>query len=257
MSAHPVTETAAPFRDFGQETAWIEGIVSAHAAARGPLEILEAGCGAKWALQLKDVSYRLIGIDLDMAALELRQVDVADLDGVVCADLTQPPFAAASFDVVYSAYVLEHVVGVMRMLENIDRVTRPGGLVVMRFPDRDSVFGQVARLTPHRTHVWYYRWVLRRPHAGLPGRHPFPTVYEKDMRREAIQRFFSDRGYTLVGERRCRPFSEQDTLFWNAIRLALRLVGRAVPGVSGDHSNVTLIVAKAGPLDHDGEGPRE
>lgn len=256
MSAPTVMETAAPFRDFEQETAWVESIVSAHAAARGPLEILEAGCGAKWALRLEDVSYRLIGIDLNMAALELRHVYVADLDGAVCADLTHPPFASASFDVVYSAYVLEHVIGVVRMLENIDRVTRPGGLVVMRFPDRDSVFGQVARLTPHRTHVWYYRWILRRPHAGSPGRHPFPTVYEKDMRRVAIKRFFRDRGYTLVGERRCRPFSEQNTLFWNALRLALRLVGWAVPGVSGDHSNITLIVAKAGPLDHDEMGPQ-
>lgn len=232
-----------PFRTFEQETVWIEDVVSAHADARGPLEILEGGCGTKWALRLDRASYRLTGIDLDMAALELRK-GVDDLDGAVRADLTRAPFAAASFDVVYSAFVLEHVVGVVRTLENIDRVTRPGGLVVLRFPDRDSVFGQVARLTPHRTHVWFYRWILRQPLAGSPGRHPFPTVYEKAMRRDEIKRFFGERGYTIVGESRCRPFSEKKGRFWDAVRLALRLVGVVVPQASGEHSNVTLIVAK-------------
>jgi SAM-dependent methyltransferase len=235
---------AAPLRTFAQETAWIEDVVLERTAAHGPLEILEAGCGVKWALRLGDASYRLTGVDLDMTALELRQREVADLDAAVRADLTQAPFAAACFDVVYSAFVLEHVTGVARMLENIDRVTRPGGLVVLRVPDRDSVFGQVARLTPHRTHIWFYRWIRRNPLAGTPGRHPFPTVYEKAMRRSEIRRFFVERGYDLVGERRCRPFSEQEGTFWNAVRLALRLVGSVLPRVSGEHTNVTLIVAK-------------
>ncbi len=244
MNRRPEVAADPPFRTFGQETAWIEEVVSAHATTRGPLEILEAGCGAKWALRLDGASFRLTGIDLDMAALELRRDEVADLDCAVRADLTHAPFAAASFDVVYSAFVLEHVVGVVRMLENIDRVTRPAGLVVLRFPDRDSVFGQVARLTPHRTHIWFYRWILRRPLAGSPGRHPFPTVYEKAMRRDEVKRFFSERGYDLVGERRCRPFSEENGPFWDAVRFALRLVGRVGPRVSGEHTNVTLIVAK-------------
>ena len=45
----------------------------------GPLQILEAGCGRAWPLNLDGVDYRLTGIDLDANALKSRVESVGDL----------------------------------------------------------------------------------------------------------------------------------------------------------------------------------
>src|SRR5262249_14135275 len=45
------------------------------------------------------------------------------------------PFAAAAFDVCFSLYVLEHLVYPRRALAEMLRVLRPGGRLVLVFPD--------------------------------------------------------------------------------------------------------------------------
>jgi hypothetical protein len=56
----------------------------------GPLEILEAGCGRSWPLELAGIDYRLTGIDLDAEALRLRVKSVGDLHEAIVGDLCAP-----------------------------------------------------------------------------------------------------------------------------------------------------------------------
>ena len=51
------------------------------------INILEAGCGRKWHLNLGDISYKLTGIDINKKALELRKVNEGDLDRSIVGDL--------------------------------------------------------------------------------------------------------------------------------------------------------------------------
>src|SRR6185437_11416268 len=93
----------SPFLDFPAMKGLLEARLN---ALGGPLRILEAGCGRDWPLHVS-VPYTLTGLDLDPDALAAR----TDLDEAIIGDLRTAELPAHSFDVVYSAFVLEHVSG--------------------------------------------------------------------------------------------------------------------------------------------------
>jgi len=230
-----------------EEITWIEQTIADCFSRSRSLDILEAGCGRQWALNLDGAPYKLTGIDLSEEALHYRKATVQDLDVAIRGDLGTVQLDESVFDVIYCSYVLEHVVGVSQVLENFDRWARPGGLIVLRLPDRDTVVGLAARLTPHWSHIWYYKYLLKRPLAGKDGRAPFVTVYEKCMSRPELRRFFTGRGYTVVGESVCRPFPGQRGWAWQVVRRCLSIAGALSLGkVAGSHNNLTIIVRKPG-----------
>lgn len=156
------------------------------------LDILEAGCGRKWPLNLP-VSYRLVGVDPDLKAVEAR----TDLDEFQAGTLNDAEFPENSFDVIYCSYVLEHVHGVHQVLENFARWIKPGGMIVLRIPDSRSAYAFLARVTPHWFHVMVYRYVFGRKWAGTPGRGPYPVVYERAMTLEGLQDYCERQGYDM------------------------------------------------------------
>ncbi|MGA3080471.1 MAG: class I SAM-dependent methyltransferase [Terracidiphilus sp.] len=159
-----------------------------------PLSILEAGCGQQWPLDLTGVDFTLTGIDLDPAALELRKNNARDLDVAICGDLCTVELPAASFDIVFSSFVLEHVPRADLALENFVKWLKPGGLLILRLPERKTVHGFYTRLLPHGAHIWYYRYVHGSPFAGQPGHAPYPTYYHPVIGRERLLSFLADRG---------------------------------------------------------------
>lgn len=165
------------------------------------ITILEAGCGRKWRLKL-GTRYRLIGIDEDETALRLRAEQIGDLDDYRVGSLVDAEFEPRSFDVIYCSYVLEHAVGVDRILDNFATWIRPGGLIVLRVPDDRSVYGFVAKHTPHWSHVLVKKYVNKAKNAGKPGYDPYPVVYEKAMSQPGILRFCRDRGFScsIIGD---------------------------------------------------------
>ena len=64
---------------------------------------------------------------------------------------------------------------------------RPGGRLILRVPDGKSVFGWLAKHTPHVTHVWFKKYVERFPDAGKPGHAPYPTVYDDVVSAEGLR----------------------------------------------------------------------
>jgi SAM-dependent methyltransferase len=89
----------------------IDAIASQAKQLGRPLSIVEAGCGQCWLIDLTGSAYTLTGIDLDPAALELREAKTRDLDVGICGDLCSLELPEALFDVIYRFYVLEHVDG--------------------------------------------------------------------------------------------------------------------------------------------------
>jgi SAM-dependent methyltransferase len=164
------------------------------------LEILEAGCGPRWYLDIGDGGHVLTGIDLDPEALRIRRDETKDLHEAIVGDLRTADFGHRTFDVIFSSFVLEHVPGAQQVLENFNRWVKPGGLIIIMIPDPYSAYGFTSRMTPHWIHLLYYRLIRGQKNAGKPGYGPYPVTYDKAVSREGIRAFCGENGLVLAAE---------------------------------------------------------
>ncbi|SFN75698.1 Methyltransferase domain-containing protein [Nitrosospira briensis] len=178
----------------------IEDFIRQMGPVDGALRILEAGCGQSWSLRLDGVEYVLTGVDSDSHALDIRKNVMKDLDVAIVGDLRTVEFDAGTFDVIYNAFVLEHIHGAENVLNSFVRWLKPGGLIVIRIPDPDSVQGFVTRVTPHWFHIFYYRYLLKKKTAGLPGYAPFRTYYDSVVSRQGVRKFCEKNNLSIAAE---------------------------------------------------------
>ena len=210
------------------------------------LEILEAGCGQHWELDLGDADYRLTGVDLDAEALRIRKDVRGDLHEAILADLSIADLESEQFDVIYNSFVLEHVVRVDNVLTNFAKWMKPGGILILRFPDPDSVRGFVTRRSPHLIHVLYYRHILHYREAGRPGFPPYPTIYHPLVSRLGIRDFCAQNGLVIREE----WGDGQHLLLGNGLigavsKIIMSLVGLlSFRRLSADHTNLLYIIEK-------------
>jgi SAM-dependent methyltransferase len=178
----------------------IENYIRSKSTSGVPLDILEAGCGQCWWFNLDDTSYVLTGLDIDKAALDIRKNVQQDLDEIIEGDLRTANLPENKFDVIYSAYVLEHIQESDVVLKNFLTWLKPGGVAVVRIPDPFSVRGFLTRITPHWFHVWVHKNVLGDPNAGKPGYTPYPTFYTNLLSRQGLYDFCEQHGFTVKEE---------------------------------------------------------
>lgn len=133
--------------------------------------ILEAGCGSLERVRFPDDAH-VIGIDLE--AIRLDNNDGID-EGIV-GDVETYDLPAESFDAVVCWYVFEHLRNPLAALVRFARAARPGGVIVLAFPNLASPKGLITKWTPFRFHVFFRRTVLGRKNAGTPGHGPYPTT---------------------------------------------------------------------------------
>jgi SAM-dependent methyltransferase len=214
-----------------------------------PLRILEAGCGREWFVPLTGVDVEITGIDLDAAALDARLNQRKDLQHGIHGDLRTVRLPSAHYDVVYSSYVLEHIPGAEQALRNFADWVAPGGVVIVRVPDRDSVHGLLTRLTPFWLHVVYYRWIEGLKEAGQPGFAPYHTFYDPTISLDGMRAFATRNGLVLEAiwlhgdyARGPAPFRVLIPAFAKA--LSALTFGR----FSARSSNVTFVLRKPGNL---------
>ena len=201
-------------------------------AMPGPLRILEAGCGRCWTLKLS-VPFTLTGLDLDPDALAARK----DLDHAIVGDLRTVELAPDSFDVIYSAFVLEHVSGAQQVLERLRRWLAPGGTLILQIPERDSAYGFMTRLTPFRAHVLFHRYMLKQPLAGTPGHGPYPTVYDEVICERGLREFCARNGFATPQVYRLCSYDHDRPVRMAAFLTSILSAGR----LAWRHNNLLLI----------------
>ncbi|TDV41763.1 class I SAM-dependent methyltransferase [Actinophytocola oryzae] len=110
--------------------------------------ILDVGGGPGYfADAFRAAGARYVGIDPDVGELSAR----GDLPaGMIRASGTELPIRTGSVDICYSSNVLEHVADPVRMLDEMVRVTRPGGTVFASFTPWFSPWGG------HETAPWHF-----------------------------------------------------------------------------------------------------
>jgi SAM-dependent methyltransferase len=91
--------------------------------------VLDAGCGmGRWLHFAREQGAEIVGMDVS-AAVDVaarREGKAADF---VQADLRSPPFAAASFDLVYSFGVVHHLADPAAAVRSLAALVRPGGML--------------------------------------------------------------------------------------------------------------------------------
>jgi SAM-dependent methyltransferase len=202
------------------------------------LEILDAGCGRKWPLKLT-IPYRLTGIDTDTKAIALRQQTRGDLSTVIVSDLGNATIADSSFDVIYCSYVLEHISDADRVLVNFVRWLKPGGLMIIRVPDRDSVYGWITRHSPFWLHVLHKRWIVGNVNAGKPGFDPYPVYYNKTISRAGMISFCQEHDLILCDVRGVGTYLRKSPL----VRLvAMTGFALSLGRLAWRHNNLTFTI---------------
>jgi len=99
--------------------------------------ILDIGCGTgQVANYLSKRSYNVTGIDL--SPLFIKEAKKQGQAEFRVMDSTSLKFKDASFDAVISAETLEHIPNPAKALSEMTRVLRPKGLIILRFPNKQS-----------------------------------------------------------------------------------------------------------------------
>jgi ubiquinone biosynthesis O-methyltransferase len=103
-----------------------------------PLEgrsVLEVGCGAgDFSISLSAAGAHVTGVDFSPRAIELARQKARHHNQSIAfqvADAQTLPFADDSFDVLFSCECLEHDPDPRRMLSELHRVLKPGGVLIL------------------------------------------------------------------------------------------------------------------------------
>lgn len=153
------------------------------AALTGP-QVMDAGCGGAMRVKLPEDAV-LNGIDISPES-SARNTSLAN---ILIGDVQSYPLPRAAFDIVICWELLEHVRDPLAALSNLIAATRPGGTIVLAFPNRTSLKGLITRLSPHGLHVWLLRHFWGQKNAGRPGFAPFPTYMVADLAPDRLEKF--------------------------------------------------------------------
>lgn len=114
-----------------------------------PCRVLELGAGTgQQARQMSNLGYQVSALDLPSSSYkDARQFPIDEYDG------ENLPFTDETYDVIFSSNVLEHVVSIDKLLSEIHRTLKPGGMAVHLIPS------PACRLWSILAH---YIWLMRR-----------------------------------------------------------------------------------------------
>lgn len=112
--------------------------------AKDSFNILDMGCGEGTRLDYVVVEGKKgVGVDISGTAISLARKSYPNLK-FVRANLEKLPLKGESFDLVYSAFVLEHLMKPEKVVQEAVRVTKRGGHLVFIAPN----FGAPNRASP-------------------------------------------------------------------------------------------------------------
>lgn len=134
------------------------------------VRVLDIGCGHSTFLEKAyGQSEETYGIDLDEEGLKTNNC----IKNKVVADAEKLPFEDGFFDLVVSAWVVEHLVRPEKVFAEIHRVLKPGGKVVFLTPNNLNYNVWMIRMIPNRFHEWFTRKLYNRQKGDT-----FPVKYK-------------------------------------------------------------------------------
>jgi SAM-dependent methyltransferase len=188
------------------------------------VRLLDMGCGRGGVLeQLVDLPLDAFGIDPDV--LSLKEHRLTDLPRAA-ATATDLPFADEIFDLVISAWVLEHLPDPARTFAEVARILKPGGAFVFLAPNRNSppvLLNRLLKPLQSRLVPLLY---------GRAEADTFPVVYRASTP-DALMALAHGAGMTLET---CQVIADPTYFAFNEVLFRLSvLLTRMLPASSGVH----------------------
>jgi SAM-dependent methyltransferase len=214
-----------------------------YAAARPGkvISILQAGC-ATVGQELDLAALRDRGVELDLSMIDdqcavTRELIARrpELQHALLAELRSVPLRPRSFDVVQCSMLLSRISNAELVLGKLVDALRPGGLLLLRTPDRDSAAGFLDRKLP--SPVRKLVWRSMRP--GDPG--PYPAVYEQIASARGIQAFLVLHGLTEARRQVVSRLSGGQPYLVAACRVVATL---SRSRLSGSHDELRYVIRK-------------
>jgi ubiquinone/menaquinone biosynthesis C-methylase UbiE len=148
----------------------------------------------------------LVDASPTMIAAARQRVGADPRFSIVAADAARLPIPSQSVDVVVAVRLLVHLADPTEVFQEIARILRPGGILVVEFPNRRHLLASVRYL------IGRQRWSPngRRTHEYLPGHYSHqPRTIEAQLRysglepgaRRTVSLFRSERLKRLVSPR--------------------------------------------------------
>ena len=117
--------------------------------AAGRLTILDAGCGDGINLAALGEIARRAGAEADLFGCDYNELRIgrarrsASMRGLFLASLVDAPTADAAFDIILCSHVLEHIEDDARVLGELHRSLRPGGLLIAAVPNEGCLLARL------------------------------------------------------------------------------------------------------------------
>jgi SAM-dependent methyltransferase len=153
--------------------------------------ILEAGCGSGSRISIPPNAH-VAGIDISAEELDKNSV----VHEKIVGDLETYELPENAFDLVVCWDVLEHLHRPALAMASMASAVRPGGLLLLAFPNIHSLKAVVAKYTP----LWFHRMINRLifgKKAGAPGYINFPTVLDPSISPYRIEGFAEAHGFDV------------------------------------------------------------
>jgi ubiquinone/menaquinone biosynthesis C-methylase UbiE len=148
--------------------------------------ILEVGCGAGYVLEKIPAGF-LFGIDISEHILKKAYIRLGNRVFLTKSNAEYLPFKDGSFDKVYCTEVVEHVYNPQRLIEEMIRVVKPEGSIVLSAPN-EKIINLLKDLL---TKLHLYHFLLREGEYNMPLRmdkeyhlHTFTLRQLKDILKE-------------------------------------------------------------------------
>jgi ubiquinone/menaquinone biosynthesis C-methylase UbiE len=156
-----------------------EALIRESMAGDASVVLLDLGCGRGGVLeQLADIpGMTPVGVDPDH--LSLAEHRLPDLRRVA-ATADAIPLLDNTFDVVISAWVLEHLANPAQTFSEVSRILKPGGVFIFLAPNRDSPIALMNRVF-HPLQSMLVPRLYGRAEADT-----FPVVYRANTRSQVV-----------------------------------------------------------------------
>ena len=135
---------------------FVDRFLSPHLDQLNNARILEAGCGPGAFLRVIANNYtdhQVTGIDISSERIQTANEKARELDNAtaICANIYNLPFPDNHFEFIYSRFLFEYLQYPVAAAEELHRVCKPGGKLLLQ--DLDSQFTFYPALSPRLNEV--------------------------------------------------------------------------------------------------------